>query len=342
MIHDAQASWSLLSTPSIALAELSLEVPYSRDLWRARDEYEWREIWLRKQPSISQLLPSFLSCVHDLELLRGAEGCIDVELTMVAITHSTWSVISDYRRLDVVFKTKGWDGSEDTEPWKRDICLLLDQFGTYGTSQEAFIIRELFRMSLFVSQEDLHTFAGRRGLEEAHRVYPILKKWFCSRSARQAIAHAGQVIRAANTAPFNRLRDFYAAGLYHCALCLWVYGICAIGSGYENAAGSNGTHLNEKIWLDSDQTAEVQRFVQTGRGTPWIKGFDQTNGHSLFNPQEIMDTVLFSMENCCSGGLGFVPPIVENLGIVMKDLGSAAWIVSSQSLRSTLPLPVPA
>lgn len=265
------------------------------------------------------------------------EGFIDVELTMIAIIHSTWSVISDYRRLDVVFKTKLREGSEDTEPWKRDISRLLSQFGTYGVSQESFIIRELFSMSLFVSQEDLHTFAGRRGLEEAHRVYPILKKWYSSRTARQAIAHAGQVIRAANTAPFNRLRDFYAAGLYHCALCLWVYGVCAIGSG---EAGPDGLYPNEKVWLDSEQTAEMQRFVQTGRGTPWIKGIDQTDGHSLFNPKEIMDTVLFSMENCCSGGLGFVPPIVENLGIVMKDLGSAAWIVSSQSLRSTLPLPV--
>jgi hypothetical protein len=322
-----------MGRPFITLNELSLEVPYSVDLWRAQDEYEWREVWFKKQPRILQRLPSFLSCVQDLELVREIADCVDIDLTIVTIVSATWSIISDYRRLDLVFQPSASDGNE---PWHRNIHRIFDQLDTWHIPQEAFITRELLKMGLLVNMEHLHLFAGRDGVEEARRVYPLLKKWYAGRKSRQAIAHAGQVIRASNAAPFNRLRDFYAAGLYHSALCMWVYGICAIGSG---EASPNNIHLNEKVWLDSEETSDIERFIESGHGTPWIRGLHE-RGVTLLNPKELMDTVFHGMEKVCCGGFGFVPPIVENLGVNMKDLGSAAWIVNNQSLRSTLPLPM--
>jgi len=52
LIHDAQASISLLTRPLISYAEMSLELPYSLALWRAKSAHEWRDIYLRKLPSL--------------------------------------------------------------------------------------------------------------------------------------------------------------------------------------------------------------------------------------------------------------------------------------------------
>jgi hypothetical protein len=351
MIQDSQVSYCLTTRPYVFFTELSLEIPYSLDLWQAQTAREWESIWSQKQPEISQCLPSLQSCVHNPALLKNLKGCIDVELTTIAMVQSTWSIISDYRQLDLSFKSKDQAYESEESPaigiWHQNIHTLLDHFSTNvsgihdSISQEAFIVRELFRMSLVVNIEDLQLFAGRNGAEEAHQVYPLLKVWYRSWKSRQAIAHAAQIIRVANTAPFGRLRNFYVVGLYHCALCMWVYGICAIGCGQASEGDRNGTLLREQIWLDSEDTAGIQRFVTTGHGDPFIRGFDerQTGGYSLFNSKGIMDMVLYGMEKTCCADLGFIPPIIENFGFLLKDLGSAAWIVGNQSLRSTLPGP---
>ena len=230
--------------------------------------------------------------------------------------------------------------------WRQELYQLLDRF-TFsvssfraGFSQESYIIKELYKMNLQVSNEDLQLFAGREGTNEAHRVYPLLKTWYGTREARQALSHAGNIVQAMNTAPFNRLRDIHVCIIYQCALCMWAWGVCAIGSGHAKEASNQSNRGENCVWLDSNDTAAIQEFIATGHGTPMLHGFNDeaTNGYSLYNPKGIMEMMYYGMEKTCSfENTAFPPPIVENHGPLMKDLGNAAWIVSSQSLRSTLP-----
>ncbi|TVY86961.1 Early growth response protein 1-B [Lachnellula willkommii] len=264
LIHDAQASISLLTRPLISYAELSLELPYTLALWRAKNAHAWRDIYL-SLPGISTRLPSLMHC-HFRMTVPG------------------------------------------------------------GMSQEAVVLQELYLMNLHVSFEELQLFAGKEGNEEAQRVYPLLKQWFGNRKSREAIFHAGQVLRAANSFPSSQLRDFYAVALYHVALCVWVYGMCSLGT----TGRSNqplGLEHDEIIWLDGEETASSRRFIANARGIPMIQGREPNSACRLDNPKAMMESIIGVMGRSCTSGHQGVPPLVENLSQLMRDLGNAFEVI---------------
>lgn len=182
-------------------------------------------------------------------------------------------------------------------------------------------------MNLHVSFEELQLFAGKEGTEEAVRVYPSLKTWWKGRRARQAIWHAGQIIRAARRAE-GELRDFYAVAIYHAALCFWVWGMCELGNSQPNRASE------EIVWLDGEENNASRRFISMAGGTPMISGLNgRGNGCRLDNPKEVMEMVIGVMGKGCVLG-NSLPPLVENLSQLMRDLGGAAGVVRSQSRKS--------
>jgi len=216
------------------------------------------------------------------------------------------------------------------------------------------MLEELFLMNLHVSFEELQLFAGKEGNEEAQRVYPLLKQWFDNEKSRRAMFHAGQVVRAAVAFPPNHLRDFYAIALYHASLAFWVYGMLSLGSSrsrkrrnqtsslypttngslssspYDYGNNANTAADNELIWLDGDSTAETERFITIHRGTPVLSDNMAGNGGfvRLDDPRAVMETMVNVMGRNCPHGKANVPPLVENLGLLMRDLGHAARIVN--------------
>jgi hypothetical protein len=268
--------------------------------------------------------------------------CVDLQFSTSIILHAIWSLVSEYRQLEFVLKVQAperhWNGALISTSWHQELCQLIDHFrltvlewGHDGITQETLILQDLFMMNLHVSFEELQLFAGKEGNEEAQRVYPLLRQWFESKRSRQAIFYAGQVLRAANTFPSNHLRDFYAVALYHCALCFWVWGMCSLGSsrnkGLSGPSQQPNTGIEEFIWLDGDDTAETRRFISISRGIPVIRGLSKngepTGGYRLDNPKVIMEIIISVM----SKNYLVLPPLVENLGQLMRDLGNAAWII---------------
>jgi hypothetical protein len=225
LIHDAQASISFLTRPLISYAELSLDLPYTLALWRAKTAHAWRDIYLSKLPNISTRLPSLMHCVHDIQPLSKVQDCIDLRFSTSIILHAIWSLVSEYRQLEFILNIQSqerhWNGALISTSWHQELCQLLDHFRITvsglqgGMSPEAVMLQELYMMNLHVSFEELQLFAGKEGNEEAQRVYPRLKQWSENRKSREAIFHAGQVLRAANSFPSSQLRDFYAVALYH-------------------------------------------------------------------------------------------------------------------------------
>ena len=85
----------------------------------------------------------------------------------------------------------------------QDLTKMLDDFRISSSSiaqnghTNVVIVLELMLTHLNASLEDMQLFAGIEGQEEARRAYPALQEWVTTNSAREALWHAGQVLRAA-------------------------------------------------------------------------------------------------------------------------------------------------
>lgn len=189
-------------------------------------------------------------------------------------------------------------------------------------------------MNLYVSFEELQLFGGKEGAEEAQRVYPLLKSWVEGQNSRQAVWHAGQVVRAALLLPKDTLRDFYAVALYHAALAFWVYGmIRKRKNGGVDPEFGNGIE-GEYVILDGPDTEEVRQFIANSRGTPVLRGprhqdgTPQNNLVRLEQPKAVMEVVIAILKgNCSAGNAGLLPALIENLAQLVRDLGNAARIM---------------
>ena len=283
-----------------------------------------------------------MNCVHDLNPLPKHQSLIDVPYSSSIILHAIWSLIAEYRGLEFVLKLpaqeRHWNGGLISSSWHQELSQLLEHFSITvnecagGVGLEQMLIKELFMMNLHVSFEELQLFAGKEGSEEAQRVYPLLKTWFENRKARQAVWHAGQVIRAAVALPPNQVRDFIAVALYHASLAVWVYGMVSLGSSRSrrNLAinSMNKSSSDEVVYLDGEDTPEARRFIAISRGTPAIHGLSaqtddrQGDAARLDNPKMVMEVVIAILTRNSAGA-----PLIENLAQLVRDLGNAARII---------------
>ena len=99
--------------------------------------------------------------------------------------------------------------------------------------------------------------------EEARRVYPALVQWTKTHKARQALWHAGQVIRSARNLRQGLICDFAAIAVYQASLAFWCYGIItrateqvALADKYNALAGKAAN-----FGLLSPQEANLQAYV---------------------------------------------------------------------------------
>jgi hypothetical protein len=330
-------------------------------MWRAKTAQAWRAAYLQHNGNFNRL-PSLMNCIHDLSPLSKFQGVIDVQYSSTIILHAIWSLIAEYRQLEFVLKLQSqerhWNGGLISSSWHQELGHLLEHFRVTvnecpdGVRLEQTMTQELFMMNLHVSFEELQLFAGKEGNEEAQRVYPLLKLWFENRKSRQAVWHAGQVIRAAAAFPPNELRDFHAVALYHASLAFWVYGMVSLGSSRSRARKNHGVDPNsvgesEFIYLDGEEMPEVRRFIAISRGVPVIHELpipphpstgnggeqpaQQNNaapGYArLDNPKAIMEVVIGILCRNCSGGNSGLAPLIENLAQLVRDLGNAGRIV---------------
>ena len=171
-------------------------------------------------------------------------------------------------------------------------------------------------------------------------MYPLLKTWFENRKARQAVWHAGQVIRAAVTFSAESVeRDFYAVALYHASLAVWVYGMVSLGSSRSRMRRTennivDGAGNDEIVFLDGEDTAESRRFIALSRGVPAIRdlpspscadGRRVASGYArLDNPKAVMEVVIEILTRNCTAGTSGLPLLIENLAQLVRDLGNAA------------------
>ncbi|KAF2725225.1 hypothetical protein K431DRAFT_281177 [Polychaeton citri CBS 116435] len=323
--HDLEASVSLLNCPLLSYAELYLPLPESEALWHAPSAEAWKAMDMRRSTARHDRQPSLVDCIQDLDVLAVKDSFVDQRQASMAVLGAAWRMIWEYRQLDSTMKDHAsqWcNGNLLMSSRHTELTKLLQCFRISSVDDsKVTLILELLLMHLHMSLDDVHLFAGVEGEEEARRVYPSLVQWTRTHTARQALWHAGQVVRAARTLRQGLICDFAAIACYQASLAFWSYGI--ISRTTEPAP----LHTSPtSAWLDGADDHGVQRWIINGKGNAAIKAYmgrPPTEGQALVsNPEEIVNAIVGTMRRNHNDARA--PPLVGNLINIMEGLRKAA------------------
>ncbi|KAH8682857.1 hypothetical protein BGZ60DRAFT_398838 [Tricladium varicosporioides] len=298
--HDAQSSISLLVSPLISYAELGLPLPESQDIWSATSAQEWKMLYRAKFENNTVRIPSLTECVANVNLLDLNSALIDLKLSCSSFLYSIWGMVWEYRKLALVFcdQPRIWDSGLSMMSRYQELSKVLDYF-RMRHSKESPLLLELILMHLHMSLEEINLFIGLEGLEQAERIHASVKEWVSSKVSRQAVWHAGQLVRAAKALPSVELRDFYAVSLFHASLAFWAYGLASRmflqddSSQFGTGSGQAPITPSQIVWLDDEETSATYRYISLGAGVPALQGVGPDMPPAqLHNPKAIMDVII--------------------------------------------------
>ncbi|CAO2657356.1 Nn.00g034820.m01.CDS01 [Neocucurbitaria sp. VM-36] len=313
---DRQSSMALLKPPLISYSEMQLPLPSSNNLWQAKSAAAWKEAYLDTANTTAKR-PSAIECFLDLELLSQHEHASATYLYMM------WGTVWEYRSmsaLTVRSHTKA-NNSLILSSRYQELTKQLEDFrvGSPPLSKSLEITLELMLLHLNAPLDDIQLFAGIEGQDEARGAYPALRDWTKSVSARQALWHAGQILRAAEGLPKALLCNFNAIAVYHAGLILWGYGFIKRYSTTEPTP----TEISQTpVILNADDFLSSRQFIILNRGLPSIRSPGSQNTTQLSNVPGIMD-VIITLLRAPHGVLEACPPLVGNLVHLLEGLRSA-------------------
>ncbi|KAI0394029.1 hypothetical protein F5Y17DRAFT_429694 [Xylariaceae sp. FL0594] len=337
--RDAQTSMTTLSSPTMSYAELTLPLPESKELWFARTAVEWKREYLARCAGQSKRPPCLGDLLRDVDLLAENERRLDAQYTISIYLYAFWNLIFEWRQLSAVHRSNPFQNNYQAgsnlilNSRHQELCRTLSNFRLVTgdrhssfSAQEALLLNLIF-MNLYVSLDDLQLFAGKEGEEQARRVYPILQQWSESSEARQALWHAGQILRHAKMFPAGHLKQFYAVGVHHASLALWTYGVVTRATRNQSSMAMS----HDVVYIDGLDSTEVQRFIGFGRGRPMFRGVRGDGGQAveaaLDDPRSCMQVAQEILRSNFNTGHDLLPPMVENLCLLINQLGGAAWAV---------------
>ncbi|OHE99529.1 hypothetical protein CORC01_05107 [Colletotrichum orchidophilum] len=337
-VRDAQTSMTTLTNPSMSYSELTLPLPEAKELWFAKTATEWKMHYLERANGQSKRPPSIGDFFRDVSLLATNRQRLDLQFAISIYLHGYWALILEYLQLCSVLRTRTWlnnSGGKSEEVLRSrhaELCkdlqgflLVTSDWHEMLSTQESLVLH-LLMMNLHLSLNDLQLFSGKEGEDQARRVFSDLREWSQSAEARQSLWHAGQILRQAKMFPQGHLKDFYAIAVHHAALACWTYGVVAKTGGKTPVQG----YEQEKVFLDGTESNFVHRFIGFNQGRPVILGPMSVAGAteaSLDDPKACMEVAQEVLRANFRESADFDPPIVENLCLLIKQLGHAAWAV---------------
>ncbi|KAH6684053.1 hypothetical protein B0J14DRAFT_693318 [Halenospora varia] len=322
-IHDTHASAGLQKPPLIVFSELKFPLPAARNVWLAKSAIQWRTLFLSSQSE--NPLPTFLEAMQSPNLLLELSPKADIGLTTTVLIHGYWGQIWSLIEARKFFPDSKrthqlWLHTSHAEIYQDMSSLRSLVPSLIPDCTEVVLIFELFQMILHVTLEDLQRFAGKFGEEEARKANESFAIWASTQEARMAIWHAGQVLRAARQLSPAKLRGFTAIAVYFAALALWIYGIML---------GSMTLSPNRSpVLLNNEETMASRHFRSSGQGAP---GLELTNDDAdrgrefveLSDTDKILNVARDIYRNNFPDLDGPLPPLVENLGSLLRDLGDS-------------------
>ncbi|RMZ72462.1 c2h2 type zinc finger domain [Pyrenophora seminiperda CCB06] len=346
LMLSTESSMSFLTYPLLTHAEIHNSLPAAKSLWNAPSPEAWRTAYINTGfPPQSSLH----TCVADLTQLLSLPTSVDPQYTALAVLAGLWLNTFQYKeRLKAL----------DTAPGRAHAKHMLSIQGLHQEAQESLevfaaiharalgqmdpslvVLHERQLMYLHVSLEDLQLLGGKEGAVEARRVLPILQEWAGSRSCRDAMWHAGQILRAARQNGDTSLRSSTILSLYFASLVIWSYSILSRiqSPAHHTVDAAPSTRVDSsnemKIILDGDYTPAIQQFVTLGFGRPCIthdhQGTDRVR-HSnveVTKQPEVTEAFWGVMNEKFSGDYQDCPSLVGNLMRLIRKLGQAAEAV---------------
>lgn len=223
-------------------------------------------------------VPCLGDLLRDVSLLERNWMRVDVQFAISIYLHGFWGLVWEYRQLASIHRplfgqpSSSSSGHPSTSPFTgtnngtgtgtdtTQQSILISRLTSLRTTLHHFhhlittspslsshttptehLLLHLLLMHIHVSLEDLQLFSGKEGEEQAKRIYPVLQRWADSGEARQALWHAGQVLRFARQFPKGHLREFWAAGVHVAGLVVWGVGVLTAVKDKEKEKGRSGS-----------------------------------------------------------------------------------------------------
>lgn len=314
---DRQSSMALLKPPLISYSEMQLPLPSPNILWQAKSASAWRLAYF-SIPHEASNRPSATEVFLDLEHLARYDSAGTTYLHMI------WGMVWEYRQMSTLASRSHSKANTNLILSSRyqELLKQLEDFRVSSPplSKSSEITLELMLLHLNAPLDELQLFAGIEGQEEARAAYPVLRDWTKSVSARQALWHAGQMLRAAESLPNALLRNFNAIAVYHAGLILWGYGFLkrSVASGQISNEGSLAS-----VVLNGDDSLGARRFITLNRGVPSILRPGSHISTQLSDVSGVMDGLIYLLQTPHDAVEGSCPPLVGNLVQLLEGLRSA-------------------
>jgi hypothetical protein len=314
---DRQSSMALLKPPLISYSEMQLPLPSPNILWQAKSASAWRLAYF-SIPHEASHRPSAIEVFLDLEHLARYDSASTTYLHMI------WGMVWEYRQMSTLTSKSHSKANNNLILSSRyqELLKQLEDFRVSSPplSKSSEITLELMLLHLNAPLDEVQLFAGIEGQEEARAAFPALRDWTKSVPARQALWHAGQILRAAENLPNALLRNFNAIAVYHAGLILWGYGFLkrSVASGPTSNEGSQAI-----VVLNGDDSLSARRFITLNRGVPSILRPGSHISTQLSDVSGVMDGLVHLLQTPHDTVEGSCPPLVGNLVQLLEGLRSA-------------------
>jgi Fungal specific transcription factor domain len=331
-VHDSRISMTLNVGPVISYTELLLPLPACKEMWSAKTAEQWKKVFLSRNLGPVPRVVSLTEALQDMTSLTPCRAHIDIHYSGLIILHGLWALVREYRQLNSIGgpKSKYWNGLVLSSR-HAELCSALQQYRLDSLKwgilcPRVRIVLELISLHLHMSLEELQLYAGKESIEDAQKAYYSARQWFDSPLARQAIWHAGQLLRAASSFAPGSLYDFFVIAVYHASMAFWSYGVVGRSDGmpaltqFSEASSQRGP----LIFLDEEETLDLPGFVAQARGMPGLTGKD-----GRFIPVDDTPALMEHVADILSRNWkkGSQPPLVDSVRQLVLDLGKAARTV---------------
>ena len=328
----------------MSYSELALPTPHAKELWIAESSTKWKERYLEMQADNQTPAPSTIDCLADPSILSRLPRLFDHDLLQLSSLYGVSSMIHQYTEFHATFTiTEGLATPECIvagECQHRRLVQLLQglrldcEEGQGNDSPNAILISHFLSIHLYAQIDQMELVCGKEGKDEAQIAYQKVLKWSATQDARQAVWHAGQVLRSMRRLEHKHLTEFHVITSYQASLCLWIYGtLSETGRGNINGTveSSSSTTTNYssssspfqlgEVLLDREESLSSQKWIAHGRGIPMISTAFSTGKQKvrLSETDLVMRTVLKDTLDRFSGG--DAPPIlVDSFRYLMNSL----------------------
>ncbi|KAF2204854.1 hypothetical protein GQ43DRAFT_109233 [Delitschia confertaspora ATCC 74209] len=301
-------------------SEYRLSAPQPKDLWSARNPAEWKRIYLSQQHNLE---PRVMDLLASLPTISVMQGFLDRALAMKLMFHLIGGLITEYHQMH-------GDGisHESTQSRKRELETAIRNFD-HAFSRDicasyigSFIVSYL-SMTLKVSVGNIEVLVGKAGERESREMYRIMKDWPETSEAREAIWHAGQILRLFKL--LYRLTSFQIIMAYHAGLVLFAYSVLSCVRGHFPT-----TQNASELCLNDMQSAHAEEFIRNWSTEPMLRSDfrgTERNVTSLLATKEAVEIMSEIILNKACNCEELSPRLVNGLVKLLKDLASAIQII---------------